>query len=109
AYRIGEPVVAADFAQPPSIKAERVVPQRIDFDCLAPTRSHDPFADFRVHPCELIALGALTQKSILGIDADAKTRSRQMGVNDLMQLRQDVLKGFAIARDFDVTRERVEE
>ena len=56
----------ASLASPLFQQPQRVVPQCIDFDGLAATRSHDPVADFGIHPGELIAFCPLAEQSVAG-------------------------------------------
>src|SRR5689334_15499553 len=47
------------FTRPIREQAERVVPKRIDFDCLAATWSNNPIPHLCVHPGQLITFLAL--------------------------------------------------
>ncbi len=71
-------VFLAFLAEPVFEQAQRIVPERVDFDGFAAARGDDPAVHFRIHPGELIALRALAQQAVRGIDADAEARAAQM-------------------------------
>ena len=64
-------------------EAQRVVLECVDLDGFAATRRDDPVTDLRVHPRELIALRALMQETVFGIDADAEARALQVMLDDV--------------------------
>ena len=66
-------------------------------------------SDLRVHPRELIALGALRKQSVRRIDVDVEARAAEMVVDDVEQLRQQHAQRLAIVRRVDVAPDGVEE
>ena len=66
---------------------ERVVPQRIDFNGFADSRSYHPIADFRIHPGELHPLLAGVKKTIGRIHVNVISSAMEMGARDLRQDR----------------------
>ena len=89
-------LVAAGLAHPALQEPQCVVPERVDLDRLAAPRRDDPVVDLGVHPGELIALGALAEQAVAGVDADAEARALDMPVGDLDQPGQEGREGLAI-------------
>ena len=73
--------------RPPLHQLQRVEPQRVDLDRLAAARRDHPVVDLRVHPRQLITLGALRQQPVALVHADAEARPAHMAFHDPLQRR----------------------
>ena len=73
----------ARLSQPIYHQTRNVIPQRVDFDGLAPTGRDYPTIHFRIHPSELITFRALSEQSIVGVHTDPEISTTNMRVNDL--------------------------
>ncbi len=105
---VGIPVVLApSHAQPAFQEPQRIVPEGVDLHRLAPPRRDDPIADLGVHPGKLVSLFALAQQPVAGIDADAKPRTREVGIGDLEQTRQEDRQTLAVVGPLHVAIKRV--
>src|ERR1700733_10490820 len=80
-------------------QAKRVVPEGVDFDRLAPARSHDEIAHFRVHPGERVPGCALGKKRVFGIHAYGESSPLNVTIDDMDELRQKELQRVAIPRE----------
>src|SRR5580704_6733237 len=87
--------------------AQRVVPQRINLNCFAAPRSDYPIVYLRIHPGQLISRCSLSQESVMGVYPDAKARSADVVVDDLLQQRQYLRQQQLISGCRDVSGNRV--
>src|SRR5262249_54764103 len=78
--------------QPTFKQPQSVVPERVDLYGLPAPRSHDPLTHLRVHPGQLVAVGALVQQAIFSVHADAEARPGAMVPEDFAQRRQQTLE-----------------
>src|SRR5262249_51347421 len=90
-------------------QAQRVVPQSIDLDRFPTPWGDHQVADFCIHPGQLVSRGALSVKTIRGIDSDTKASASLMESDDLLEPRKQALQRVAIPAHIDVTFRRMEE
>src|SRR5262245_42029057 len=83
-------------------QAQSVIPEGIDLNCFAAPRCDDQIADLRVHPCQLISLGALNKQSIGRIDSDAEASAAFVKIDDLLETRKQALECVAVSARLDV-------
>src|SRR5262245_31642484 len=90
-------------------EAQRVVPERVDLDGLAAPWRDDPPVAFRVHPRELIALGALDEEPVFRIDVNAEASAFEMAAHDLGQLRPERIERLLVCCRLEVAIDGVKE
>src|SRR5688572_19137760 len=97
------------FRDPFLQKPKGVVPECIDFNGLAATRSDNPIANFRIHPRQLVSFFALTQQRVVGIDPDAEQSSTDVRLEYLNEFREEESKSPAVAGGLNIAFDRVKE
>jgi len=76
------------IAQPIRQQAQRIVPERVDFDCLATARSHHPIADLGIHPGQCVTLRSMGEEPVMRVDLDAEPGAFEMVPYNVFQDRQ---------------------
>src|SRR4029453_11427872 len=71
----------AALGEPALHQAQRVVPEGVDLDRLAAPGCHPPVARLGVHPGELIARRALTEKAVGAVHPDSERRAADVVID----------------------------
>ena len=100
---------ALDLAHPRRHQHERVVPERVDLHRLPATGGDHPVAALGVHPGQLVPLLALTEESVVGVDADVEPGPRDVLFDDRLEEGEDVPQELAVVSVNEVAVDGVEE
>ncbi len=105
----GRGVGAAELDRPTLEELQRIEPKRVELDRFPASRRDDQVSDLRIHPGELISVGALGQQTVAGVDSNSKIGAPEMPSGDVFEHRQQEAKRVLIAAEGEVPIDGVEE